>query len=195
VLLRRALVALHDNEFGADEGVVEHRHDRRHRARARAAEADVAGFCVVDRSDAGLVPGRRHHVRARQRGEPAEVAERILQARPAGRLEHQQAVAHDVHHRAVLRRDAGHIIGGGEAARARHVHDHEARIAGDVLAEMPRQHPRIGIVVVAGAAEGDDGDLLAGVEMILRVARFGLRDADGDADGAGHDDCFHGCLP
>ena len=42
-------------------------------------------------------------------------------------------------------------------------------IAGDVPGEMARRHPRLQVVAAAGSGADDDGDLLAGVE-ILRAA-------------------------
>ena len=80
---------------------------------------------------------------------------------------------------AVLVRDIGDVVGHHQAAAARHVaHDH-LRIAGDVLADMTRNQPRIDVVAAAGG-EADierDGLVLVELRRALREGRPGGRHA------------------
>ena len=72
----------------------------------------------------------------------------------------------DPHHRAVLRRGQVEIAHRGQAPGARHVLHDDGRIAGNVIADIARQHARI-IVVAAGRREADhDGEELALVEIV-----------------------------
>src|SRR5215510_683243 len=63
---------------------------------------------------------------------------------------------------AVLRRDGIDVIGGIEAAAARHVLGHYVRTTRQVLAEMAGHHAAPGIVAAAGPEPDDHGDVLAG---------------------------------
>ena len=51
--------------------------------------------------------------------------------------------------------------------RRRHVLHDDRGIAGNVLAEMARGHARLQVVAAADAGADDEGDLLAGVEILL----------------------------
>ena len=52
------------------------------------------------------------------------------------------------------------------AAGARHVLDHDARLAGDVPRQMPRECARIDVVAAAGIAADDEFDGFAGEEIL-----------------------------
>ena len=60
-----------------------------------------------------------------------------------------------------------HEIGGGHAAGGRHVLHDDGRIAGNVLAEMARRGARLQVVSAADAGADNEGDLLAGIEILL----------------------------
>ena len=62
-----------------------------------------------------------------------------------------------------------HVVGGRDPRR--HVLHDDRGIARDVLAEMPRGHPRLQVVAAADAGADDEGDLLAGVEILGRRGR------------------------
>ena len=66
---------------------------------------------------------------------------------------------------------AEHEIGGGDAAGRRHVLHHDGRIAGNMLAEMARRRARLQIVSAADAGADDEGDLLAGIKILLGRGR------------------------
>ena len=76
---------------------------------------------------------------------------------------------------AVLRRDVVEVRDRGVAAGARHVGDDHARIAGDVLAHVAGEQPRVDVVAAAGRGADDHGDLPALVELGDRVLRGGGR--------------------
>ena len=57
------------------------------------------------------------------------------------------------------------VIGGDHRAGALHVAHDDGRIAGDVLAEMARHQPRIGVGAAAGIEARDEIDRLAAVEI------------------------------
>ena len=67
---------------------------------------------------------------------------------------------------AILRRARIEVVGEVDAAGARHVLDHDRRLARDVLGNMPRQRPRVDVVAAAGIAADDHGDGLLGVEVV-----------------------------
>src|SRR6266511_2195652 len=69
---------------------------------------------------------------------------------------------------AVARGRRVHEVRGLEPARARHVLDDDARIAGDVIFEYLYDQPRRGVVGAAGGGADDEADLLALVEVVLR---------------------------
>ncbi len=80
---------------------------------------------------------------------------------------------------AVARRDLRHVVGGGDAAAARHVDDHELRIARNVLAHEAGEQPRILVVVAAGRGADDHADLLALVEIGHRLGERPALDMTG----------------
>ena len=71
---------------------------------------------------------------------------------------------------AVLRRDGGDVLRGLGAARARHVLDHDVRLAGNVAAEMARHRARVDVVAAAGRRADDQVDGLAGVARRRRAS-------------------------
>jgi len=80
---------------------------------------------------------------------------------------------------AVLGRDRVEVVGGAQAAGARHVLHHDIGIARDVAAEMARQQARDDVVTAARPVADDQIDLLALVEILHR--RLGPR-GGGKAD-------------
>ena len=77
-------------------------------------------------------------------GDPVELAQVGLELRRhAERLIRRQALADYSDHRAVVRRDLRHVVGGGDAAAAGHVDDDHRGIAGNVLAHEAGDQPRI----------------------------------------------------
>src|SRR6185295_3757941 len=84
-------------------------------------------------------------------------------------------LTHDADDGAVLRGDLCHVVGGRDAAAARHVDDHELRIARNVLAHEAGEEPRILVVVAAGCGAYHHANLLALVEIGHRLGERGAR--------------------
>ena len=85
----------------------------------------------------------------------------------AGRVDQlgeQHAALDERDRAAVLRRRGEHVVGRGDPRR--HVLHDDRGLAGNVLAEMARRHPRLQIVPAAHAGADDERDLPARVELI-----------------------------
>ena len=159
-------IAEHDLEFGAEHVVVERRILHRRRARAGGADGGDALLGVLQRLGRRGVPDHEQLVGEDHIGDPVELAQVGLELRRhAERLVGGEPLADDADHGAVMRRDLRHVVGGRDAAAARHVDDDHRRIAGDVLAHEAGDQPRILIVVGGRRGPHDDADLLAAVEV------------------------------
>ena len=136
----------------------------------------------------GPAPGRSSRPRAHARRDPRPSctfaadpvkgdADRRLRRRCAdpiepGRVEARAARTHDRskrrpgrhdrHRRAVLGRDIVMLIGGDEAAGARHVLRHDVRPAGQMLANVAGDHPAPEVEAAAGSGGDDHGHGLVG---------------------------------
>src|SRR5215472_1870986 len=133
----------------------------RHRERDREAVAPGLHLRGVPRSaDADLVGA------AADPGEFARIE--IGAARPDQRL-HRHAAPEYAEHRAVLRGGVVNIIGGTQAAGARHVLDHDRWMARNVLAEMSSKYARAGVIPAADAVADNDGDRAAAIEAVDRL--------------------------
>ena len=128
-----------------------------------------------------LVPCQRHRGLAVEAADPAEFLDLEARAGRIGQLGEQHAALDQRHGGAVLGRAAEQEIGAGHAAGGRHVLHDDGRIAGDVLGEMPRRGARLQVVAAADAGADDEGDLLAGVEILCAPAE--PRAAHGDHNG------------
>jgi hypothetical protein len=129
------------------------------------------GEHVVDRLDRRRVPGDADTVLdvgvadpvELQRVEPSVlVSQQGLQRRGAGC---------DGEFRSIARGVVVDIVGGDQAARSRHVLDHEGRIARKILAHVPGERLGIEARAAAGAEADRNLDLPALVEVGDRVLR------------------------
>jgi hypothetical protein len=84
---------------------------------------------------------------------------------------------------AVFRSDQIEIVGCLEAAGAAHVLRHDSGIAGNMLAEVARHQPSIGIVPAAHAVADDERQGLAFVEILDSGGGSGLRRNSGEEHG------------
>src|SRR5882757_3026474 len=92
--------------------------------------------------------------------------------------------------RAVLRCLRKQIIGGQQPAGARHALDDEIRLAGNVIAHMSCQQPRIFRIAAGNARADDEANLLALEEGLLRHADAGHeRRQDQTEDRAENEPC------
>ena len=89
----------------------------------------------------------------------------------AGQRAKRCVACDDAHHRAVFRRGGIDVGGGGEAAGAGHVLRNDVGIAGQVLADMPRDGARPQVIAAAGAEADDHLYGLAGI--VIRRGRLG----------------------
>jgi hypothetical protein len=149
---------------------------------------------VLQRLGRRGVPHHQELVRVHHIGDPVELAQIGLEPRrETERLVGGEALADDADHGPVARRDLRHVVGGRDAAAARHVDRDERRIAGNVLAHEAGEEARIFIVVAARRGAHDETDLLALIEVAHRV-RHGGRGTGGqnaahhNAEKPGH--CF-----
>ena len=160
-----ALVAAHDLELGAAIGVERQREQHRGRAAAGGAGSYIALGGVLERPDAG---GGQRRADVDIGGEAAEIAElagvELGRAADHGRGERLRQAAE---RGAVLRRHLGHVLGGDEAAGARHVLRQDRRVARNAGAGTRR---RAGRVVAAARSVADEhADGLAAVEVGDRI--------------------------
>ena len=118
------------------------------------------GAAVPHHADADLVIGAADPV------EPVAVELRGLVAEQ--RIE-AGAAADGADHRAVLVGDVVEPVGEPQAAGAFHVLRRHLRIAGNVLAEMARDQPRVDVVAAADAVADHHVDGLALVELGRRL--------------------------
>ena len=135
-------VAGHDLELDAGERAEHARVDGRTRRRPGRAHHHLALLEIVEGAQV-LGPeaaGRDLGVEAAEPDEAARVEARIL--RIDQRLDGVDRVRH-AEHRAVLGRDRREIVGRLERARARHVLEHDVRVAGDVLADVAGEHAQV----------------------------------------------------
>ena len=106
------------------------------------------------------------------RGDAADIGELrrvVLHGGIGERLLERGGFYHDPERGAVLGRDLVEIIGGLEAAGARHVLRDQGRLSGDVLAQVARHHAAVEIVAAARGVADGDGDGLAGEERLGRL--------------------------
>ena len=108
--------------------------------RSLAPLPSQVNFVTSKPAPPGRAEQRRNHRRARQRNDGA-----------------------------VLGRDVVDMACGAQAAGARHVLHHDARLPGNVLAEIVRDHARVEIEAAAGRVAGDQRHRLALVEVRDRV--------------------------
>ena len=181
--LPRAGIAGHDLELGAEQVLEQF--------------GEVAGRCAVRRgADDQLLLEHLGEALHRRAGAHQADIDVLVGVADVVELAHvvggagaaaEQRLDHRAHeqradHRAVLRRGVVDVRGGDVARRARHVADDHVRVAGQVLADVPRDGAGIEIVAAAGRRGGDDSDGLAAVELRDGLLRRGaLRAEQGDA--------------
>ena len=85
------------------------------------------------------------------------------------RLQRREGILDHSDDGAVLRRDVVEIVEHLQPAGAGHVLRHDARIAGDVLADVASHQPRLDVVLAAGADPDQHVDRLAAVEVRHRI--------------------------
>ena len=128
--------------------------------------------CVVEQVGPGLgrrgVPGGARAVGAVHAAEPVELQRVEARALGAEQRRERHARMDEPDGGAVLRRLRIEIVGGEEPARARHALHDEVGLAGDVVAHVRGQEPRIFGVAAGDAGADQDADLLALVEGLLR---------------------------
>ena len=75
----------------------------------------------------------------------------------------------DAERGAILRRDLVKVVGGAQAAGARHVLGDHQRRAGKMFSKMARDHAAVEVVAAAGRVADREGDGLAGEERLGRL--------------------------
>jgi len=141
---------------------VSRRHERR--ARARSCLGDRLHRRVgAHHQDVGVAG------EARRRAEPDELARIELDVGIVRDQSDQRHIAAEqTDCGAVLGRDRVEVVGGAQAAGARHVLHHDIGIARNVAAEIARQQARDDVVTAARPVADDQIDLLALVEIVDR---------------------------
>ena len=164
-----AAVAGDDLEPGARQrvhrlGIV----DRRGRGAGRADD-ELALHHVLDRADAGGVPGV-HHVRAVGGvADPEEPAGVEFDLAAAERLMGRHVLHDGMQHGTVARRLGGEPVRGLQPDRARHVARDDRGLPGDVPAHVTRNEPRAQVVVAARRGRDQHGERLAAIEVRHRI--------------------------
>ena len=172
-----ARIAGDDLEFGAEK-LVHHRGiDVGDGALAGGAGDDLLLAQVVDGLHAGREPHRHGLDHRRHGAEPVEFHGIELHALGADRLRRRKIVAEHADVGAVARRLREQVVRHLDAAGAGHVLRHHGGIAGDVLAEVARDQPRLQVVFAADADADQHVDGLAAVEIgdRLRVGRDAVK--------------------
>ena len=138
-------------------------------AGAGAADGQVLGEEILEFGDAGLAHRDADADLVISAGNPVESLriEGIALA-DEERIE-SDAAADRADRGAVMRRHAVEIIGKTQAAGAFEVLRHQRRIAGNMPAEMPADHPRIKVISAADAVADIKVDGAALVEIAHRV--------------------------
>jgi len=132
------------------------------------------GFAVahgLDRLDRYRVPDIGEAIHRRDAADPIEALRVVLNAGCAEDLVGGDFLGQQAERRAVFRRGIVQVIGAGQPLRARHVGNDDARVAGNVPADVPGNQPCIEIVSAAGRIADIDRDGLSGERPRLGVAR------------------------
>jgi hypothetical protein len=163
--LRGAVVAGDDLEPGAYQRIVELRGGLGIDS-GDAADDELLVEQVLRGLVRSRVPGRGHRGLAVEAAEPMEFLDLEASAGGIDQLGQQHSALDQCDRGAVLRSRAEHVVGRRDARR--HVLHDQRRLARDVLAEMARRQPRLQVVAAAHAGAHDEGDLLAGIEVVRR---------------------------
>ncbi len=108
-------------------------------------------------------------VAGRDAADIGELGRVVLHGGIGERLLERGGLDDDAERRSVLGRDLVEIVGGLEAAGARHVLRNEGRLSRNVLAQVARHHAAVEIVAAARGVADGDRDGLAGEELVGRL--------------------------
>ena len=168
--IRHALVALDQLELHAEQVCEQVRGHARGRAGAGAADQQLVLEQVFGALHRHAGQGGANRMRHFRTAEPVEFDRIELDVRHLGQRDMRHVAVDHADHGAVLRRDVVEVIGGDDAAGARHVLVHEGRIAGQQLGHLRRDQPREHVVVGGRRRRDDHPDLLAAEELLGRLA-------------------------
>src|SRR3954464_8152791 len=111
------------------------------------------------------MPEEQHRRRIEQAPDRQKLAGVVFDLRGFKQLVGRKGRDDDRERRPILRSDVVEIIGSNHTAATRHIAWDDRRIAGKVLAEMPREEASVSVIGAAGTDRNDDGDSLAAVEV------------------------------
>ena len=158
-------IAADDLELGAKHAVEDLRHGLAFVARSGGGDDQFLLPHLLEGRDAGLVPrGAQAHLVVGA-AEPEEFLGVELRALHAEQRPERAAASHGGERGAVLRRLLVHEVGQPDRARAFHVARHDRRVAGNVLADVARDHAAVEVVGAAGREADIHADGLAFVEL------------------------------
>ena len=152
--------------LGAEHVLVQMREHVRIGAGALAAERGRLGQKVVPGLDRGFGRGDAQAGVPGDAAQPGEFRCVECSARDREQRRDRYGAAESADGGAVLDRDPVDIVGRLDAAGARHVLRHHIGPARNMLAQIARQEPPIGVIAAADAVADDDRDAAALVEVL-----------------------------
>ena len=173
--LAAAGIAHHQLEPGAQQIVQHHREVARRGAVAARADDQLGRQRVLEVLHRRVGAHEADIDVAVGVAEIKELRRLVLHRRAAEQRLQDRAGKDRAGHGAVLRRDGIDIPGRAVRSGAAHVLHHDRRIAGDVIAEMAREQPCVGVVAAARRRADHDLELLALVELLDEFSRRFLR--------------------